>query len=373
MLTDDRAGSAALAAALDTPISGYETESLVSGFRDLVNARAVDVVQPDVIWTGGITACRRVAAIAHAAGLACVPHVYSSAASLVANLHFIASIPNSLLLEFDQNPNGLRTELLTRPVEADDQAVVHLGDAPGLGAGIRPRDAAPVRRRTAPDERGPMRERSGDMRSGSRRSMGTVVVTDCDHGTMAPEAAVFEGAGVAWRLEQCRTAQDVVEHAADAAVLVDQYAPVTAEVLDALPGVRLVVRYGVGVDTVDVPAATERGVWVANVPDYGTEEVAAHAVALALTLLRGIPALSSSVRSGGWEYRVARPLRRLSTLRFGVIGAGAIGTVAASGPPPSGWTSWASTSHRAAPVQASVRWAWTSSWPRATSSRCTSR
>jgi D-3-phosphoglycerate dehydrogenase len=158
---------------------------------------------------------------------------------------------------------------------------------------------------------------------------GTVVITDCDHGTTAPEAAVFEAAGTRWRLEQCRTAADVVERAGDAAVLVTQYAPVTAEVLDALPGVRLVVRYGVGVDTVDVPAASERGVWVANVPDYGTQEVADHAVALALTLLRGLPALAASVRAGEWEYRAARPLRRLSTLRFGVVGAGAIGMTAA--------------------------------------------
>jgi L-alanine-DL-glutamate epimerase-like enolase superfamily enzyme len=136
VLTDDRLGSAALAAALDTPIAGYETESLVSGFRDLVEARAVDIVQPDVIWTGGITACRRVAALAHAAGLACVPHVYSSAASILANLHFIASIPNSRLLEFDQNPNRLRTELLSRPVEPDGDGVVHLGSEPGLGTGF---------------------------------------------------------------------------------------------------------------------------------------------------------------------------------------------------------------------------------------------
>ena len=157
---------------------------------------------------------------------------------------------------------------------------------------------------------------------------GIVVVTDCDHGTMAPEAQVLDAAGVPWRLEQCRTAADVIERAAGAAVLVNQYAPITAEVLDALPDVRLVVRYGVGVDNVDVAAATERGVWVANVPDYGTSEVADHAVALALTLLRGIPALSASVRGGEWEYRVARPLRRLSTLRFGVIGCGAIGSVA---------------------------------------------
>jgi D-3-phosphoglycerate dehydrogenase len=157
---------------------------------------------------------------------------------------------------------------------------------------------------------------------------GTVVVTDCDHGTMAPEAAVLDSAGVRWRLEQCRTAADVVERGQDAAVLITQYAPVTAEVLGALPDCRLVVRYGVGVDTVDVEAATERGIWVANVPDYGTEEVADHAVALALALLRGIPALSASVRGGEWEYRVAAPLRRLSTLRFGVVGCGAIGSVA---------------------------------------------
>jgi D-3-phosphoglycerate dehydrogenase / 2-oxoglutarate reductase len=157
---------------------------------------------------------------------------------------------------------------------------------------------------------------------------GTVVVTDCDHGTMAPEAGLLDAAGVPWRLEQCRTAADVAERARDAAVLINQYAPITAEVLDALPDCRLVVRYGVGVDNVDIVAAAERGVWVANVPDYGTEEVADHALALALTLLRGIPALSASVRAGGWDYRVARPLHRLSTLRFGVVGCGAIGSVA---------------------------------------------
>src|ERR671938_1791297 len=123
---------------------------------------------------------------------------------------------------------------------------------------------------------------------------GTVVVTDCDHGTMAPEASVFEPAAVPWRLEQCRTAADVAERARDAAVLINQYAPITAEVLDAVPGCRLVARYGVGVDNVDVDAAADRGVWVANVPDYGKTEVADHALALALVLLRGIPPLSAS-------------------------------------------------------------------------------
>jgi len=131
--TDDRAGSARLAAALDVPVAGYETESQLSGFRDLIAAGAVDIVQPDVIWAGGITACRRIAALAYAAGLPCVPHVYSTAVSIAANLHFLASVPNCYLLEFDQNPNALRTELLTEPIEPDPGAVVAVPDRPGLG------------------------------------------------------------------------------------------------------------------------------------------------------------------------------------------------------------------------------------------------
>jgi L-alanine-DL-glutamate epimerase-like enolase superfamily enzyme len=131
--TDDRAGSARLAAALDTAVAGYETETQLSGFRDLIGAGAVDIVQPDVIWAGGITGCRRIAALAYAAGLRCVPHVYSTAVSIAANLHFMASLPNCYLLEFDQNPNALRTELLTEPIEPDADAVVTVPDRPGLG------------------------------------------------------------------------------------------------------------------------------------------------------------------------------------------------------------------------------------------------
>jgi L-alanine-DL-glutamate epimerase-like enolase superfamily enzyme len=65
-----------------------------------------------------------------------VPHVYSSAVSLVANLHFVASLPNSHLLELDQNPNALRTELLDVPVEPDAHAVITLGERAGLGVSL---------------------------------------------------------------------------------------------------------------------------------------------------------------------------------------------------------------------------------------------
>jgi L-alanine-DL-glutamate epimerase-like enolase superfamily enzyme len=148
--TDDREGSAALAAAIAVPIAGYETRTGLAGFRDLIVDRAVDIVQPDVIWSGGITVCRRIAALAAAASLPCVPHVFSTAVSLAANLHFIASIPNSYLLEFDQNPNALRTELLDQPITPDEHGIVAVPDGPGLGVRL---DAETLRRYAAAEPR----------------------------------------------------------------------------------------------------------------------------------------------------------------------------------------------------------------------------
>ncbi len=131
--TDDIDGSALVAHQLDTPVAGYETETGLGGFRDLITRRAVDIVQPDVIWTGGITECRKVAALAQAYSLPVVPHVFSSALSSIANMHFIASIPNGGLLEFDQNPNPLRSELFETPITVTGEGKVHLPELPGLG------------------------------------------------------------------------------------------------------------------------------------------------------------------------------------------------------------------------------------------------
>ena len=156
-----------------------------------------------------------------------------------------------------------------------------------------------------------------------------VVITDCDHDTVDPELAVLEGHDVELRRLGCRTPQEVAAQAGDADVLVNQYVPITAPVLDALPRCRLVVRYGVGVDNVEVEAATARGVWVANVPDYGRDEVADHTLAFALSVLRGVVVLDRSVHQGTWDLEAARPLRRLATLVWGVVGCGAIGTAVA--------------------------------------------
>ena len=130
--TDDIKGSAEVARALGTAIAGYETEVGAYGFRELITQRAVDIIQPDIAWAGGFTECRRIAAFAHVHHMMVAPHAFSSAITLVASMHLLASIPNGLLLEFDQNPNALRAELLQEPIKAED-GFVKLPERPGLG------------------------------------------------------------------------------------------------------------------------------------------------------------------------------------------------------------------------------------------------
>jgi L-alanine-DL-glutamate epimerase-like enolase superfamily enzyme len=131
--TDDIDGSARVADALATPIAGYETELGLYGFRDLITRGAIDIVQPDLAWTGGFSEGRRIAALAQAHHLMVSPHAFGGAVLLAASLHFAAATPNALLLEFDQNPNGLRDELLKEPIQADSDSTVRLPERPGLG------------------------------------------------------------------------------------------------------------------------------------------------------------------------------------------------------------------------------------------------
>ncbi|WP_454812254.1 C-terminal binding protein [Paenarthrobacter nitroguajacolicus] len=152
-----------------------------------------------------------------------------------------------------------------------------------------------------------------------------IVITDCDHDSIDIERAVAKAAGVELVLAQCHSEDEVIAAAAGADAIVVQYAPITAKVLDALPGLKAIGRYGVGVDTLDVEAATARGVAICNVPDYGTEDVSDHAIALAVSLARGITQLDRGVRRGDYSLRPVQPLHRISGRVFGVVGLGLIG------------------------------------------------
>jgi D-3-phosphoglycerate dehydrogenase / 2-oxoglutarate reductase len=147
-----------------------------------------------------------------------------------------------------------------------------------------------------------------------------VLVTDAEYSSLDIEAEVLAGAGYELVVASCRTPEEVIEAAAGVDALLVQYAPITADVFEAVPQLKLVSRYGVGVDAVDTEAARKQGVWVCNVPDYGTTEVALQAVAMLLALLRNVAGHDREVRAGHWDYHLGGQLRRPSSLTLGVVG-----------------------------------------------------
>lgn len=115
------------------------------------------------------------------------------------------------------------------------------------------------------------------------------------------------------------------------AVMIYHTLKFTARSIERLTNCKLIVRCGVGFDNVDRQAARRRGIPVANVPDYGTEEVADSAIGLALALARGLALYNSQLRSetAAWNHQQAVPLRRLRGRVFGIVGLGRIGSAAA--------------------------------------------
>jgi len=117
---------------IDVPLAAGENDFGVQGFRELIRAGALDVVQPDACRAGGLTECVRIGRLAADAGLKVGTHTWSDAVALVANAHFVASLPNGLTVEVDQTGNPFIEELLEEPLRIDDGKLA-LGDAPGLG------------------------------------------------------------------------------------------------------------------------------------------------------------------------------------------------------------------------------------------------
>jgi D-3-phosphoglycerate dehydrogenase len=150
------------------------------------------------------------------------------------------------------------------------------------------------------------------------------VYTDVVDVDPAPGIRILEAGGFAVRVVDSADPAAIAAGAAGADALLIGYSRVDAALLDALPGVGLVATQSVGFDMVDLDAARERGVWVSNVPAAATEEVAVHALAMALSLLRGLPFLDRAVRAGRWETD-ALPLRRPSETTLGILGLGRIG------------------------------------------------
>ncbi len=154
-----------------------------------------------------------------------------------------------------------------------------------------------------------------------------VAVTDYSFPDLAVEETILRGAGhtlAAWK--EKRTPAELASLVGDADAVITQFAPVNAEVIGAMQKARVIVRYGIGVDNVDLEAAKARGIPVCNVPDYCIDEVADHTLAFILATTRQV--VPNCVRVQGGTWGLATPLGGMQALRdltVGVVGFGRIG------------------------------------------------
>lgn len=158
-----------------------------------------------------------------------------------------------------------------------------------------------------------------------------VVITDYDYPDVEMEKKILAKIGAEVLAYHALEETEVIKLVQNADVVINQYAPINKKVIDHLPERCVAIgQYGIGVDTIDVRAATERGIVVINVPSYCEEEVAEHALALLFNLVRKITSYDSEVRRGEWDWKTQAPIHRISGRTLGLIGFGKIARKLAS-------------------------------------------
>lgn len=154
-----------------------------------------------------------------------------------------------------------------------------------------------------------------------------LIITDCEHVDYVPEQEVCRENGLDFVKLDLRGADDdiVVRELEGVEVVGNQYLRFTDSLFERLPDLRCIVRYGVGVDNIDIASATRHKVAVCNVPDYSIHEVAAHAFAMMLALTRKLKLIDRAMEKGIWNYELTMKIHRYSEMTVGIIGYGRIG------------------------------------------------
>ena len=153
-----------------------------------------------------------------------------------------------------------------------------------------------------------------------------VLITDYVFEHFDAENEVLSAVDAELDIHQAKSADELVPHLAGVSAILNTYLPgIDDKIFAAAPDLKVVVRYGIGVDTIDVAAATARGIMVANVPDYCIDEVSDHAMAHFLSLARKIPFSDRKVKGGEWSLAYVKPMKGITNMTCGVIGFGRIG------------------------------------------------
>jgi len=155
--------------------------------------------------------------------------------------------------------------------------------------------------------------------------MALVAITDHVFADLGQEREMLAAAGHELRFGTNAATPDEVARAVESAdAVLNCYAQIPPDLTRSMRGCRIIARYGIGLDTIDVDAATSAGIIVTNVPDYCIDEVSDHALALVLALGRGVARLDRAVRAGRWSPMDAAPLHRLRGRTLGLVGFGRI-------------------------------------------------
>ncbi|MFT5875414.1 MAG: D-3-phosphoglycerate dehydrogenase [Clostridium sp.] len=152
-----------------------------------------------------------------------------------------------------------------------------------------------------------------------------VYVSDYDYGNIDIEKSILEPIGAEVIGLQCKTGEGLADFAKDADAIIQQYAKIPRATIEKLTNCKIIARYGIGVDIVDVEAAYENGMVVTNVPDYCLDEVADHSIAMSLMLIRNIPFYNAKTHEGSYQWQDWRGhIPRMRDSVYGLIGFGRI-------------------------------------------------
>jgi D-3-phosphoglycerate dehydrogenase len=150
-----------------------------------------------------------------------------------------------------------------------------------------------------------------------------VVITDLLK-PVVPEEAILKENGATVVYGEAQAEDELIKLTQDADAIINVYAKMTPKVISALKKCQVIVRRGKGVDSVDIPAATAKGILVVNLPDLGNDEVADHTMAMLLCVLRKLMEANEHVKSGQWDFKRFLPIPGLQDCTLGLVGFGRI-------------------------------------------------
>ena len=152
-----------------------------------------------------------------------------------------------------------------------------------------------------------------------------ILITDPYHQNFHIEKEILAEINAEVIIGHCKTEEDVIEICSSMDGLLVSYVPIGKKVIENLHKCKVIVKYAVGANNIDLGAATQKGIYVANVPNYCIEEVSTHTVALLLNLVRNILVYDKSIKKGSWNPLIGDPIFRIKNKVLGIIGFGHIG------------------------------------------------